>query len=64
MFEKSRITKADEILKNKILETYNTKLDGFSTSYIKENEFSIVGDLLLDLFRHKQGAIIDVKAAS
>jgi len=54
VFEKSRISKADEALKMKIIEAYNLKLDAFSTSYNKDFDFSIVGDLLLDLFRHKQ----------
>lgn len=57
VFEKSRISKADEALKMKIIEAYNLKLDGFSTSYNKDFDFSIVGDLLLDLFRHKQSFI-------
>lgn len=45
------------------METYNQKLDGFSTAYVKDFNFGIVGDLLLDLFRHKQASIIDMKSA-
>lgn len=63
ILEKNRISKADEALKTKLMEAYNQKLDAFSTSYTKEFDFSIVGDLLLDLFRHKQTSIVDMKNA-
>jgi hypothetical protein len=44
----------------RVFERYNSTLDQFASEYFKEFDFPIVGDILLDIFRHKATPLVDI----
>ena len=46
-----------------MIDIYNQKRDLLASDYVKEFDFGIIGDILLDLFRHKQDTMVNIQSA-
>lgn len=59
VFSKQRNSKSDEEMKMVVIKQYNQLADNLSKQYYEELDVNVVCDILLDIMRCKNSAILD-----